>query len=70
MAGWEARARPLLETVVPARPPTHRIHREEIEGAFPWTDSNIQGGYDCLVRMRYGLAYKYIARELPKELGE
>jgi hypothetical protein len=26
-------------------------------------------GYRCLVRMRYGLAYKYIARELPKELG-
>jgi hypothetical protein len=26
-------------------------------------------GYRCLVRMSYGLAYKYIARELPKELG-
>jgi hypothetical protein len=52
MAGWEARARPLLETVVPAPPPTHRIHREEIEGAFPWTDSNIH-------RIHWHLCAKY-----------
>jgi hypothetical protein len=51
MAGWEAHARPLLRTAVPAWPPTHRIYREKVDGGFPWTVSYIQRGtivwYGC-----------------------
>ena len=54
-------------TAVPARPqPTVSIVSRSNEGP-PWTASHIRRGTVVLVRMRYGLAYRYIARELPKE---
>ena len=66
MAGWEARSRPLAGPLSPRGPqPTVSIVSRSMTALHgPLATSE---GYRCLVRMRYRLAYRYIARELPKE---